>query len=759
MYLEGCCICRVEMKQKYEKRAFESEKDVLYFVGQGYNRAMAEALSARGVTEENYGKFFGDELCFHSPFDMANMREAAETISYLMETGGSVLIYGDYDADGLTASSILSLFFTDNGIENNVIIPTRDEGYGLHADKAIRAFKRNYYDLVITVDCGISNAEEVAKIVEELGVEVIVTDHHELPQVLPDCLCVNPKLGYEYPYLSGAGVAWKLVEALTGRENAAKYAALAAIGTIGDIMPMQDENRSIVKLGLANFNHKNLQKLAELSRCSATPTCNDVAMKIVPKINAAGRVGYPDVALDLLLCRDKTDTALCEKLLALNDERRKIFDGIVAESDAMCDAATVYKERMVFLYSEKWNHGLLGIVASRYKEKYQLPAIVMTRDGDNYVGSARGIESIDLFELFTACKDCLVKYGGHKASVGFTVAGDRIDEFRKALANALSLLDKGCFDRRYYYDVDLSEIKTEEIMALSDKLEPILPQDKIICRVKDVVKFANSFGKDNSHLSATLSCGLEVKGFFKYGKYAPFIKNGANVDLICTLETDSYTKKVCGIIEDLTLLNSVKLDDFYKMNLLKNFSTEEYNISDEEQIAAAVNTDSTVVVFDDYETFIEYQKRYDFSLYFVDIFFDSGTCGNTVAVSPLADYDFARYEHIVCFGVPNKRRKLPSRTVYADVTPANAKLYELELTREICLSAFSALKRKGKFDSVKGVFDKYLLSKMSYPQYLTALRVFQELNLIKIVDDYTVEFPPTEKQDLFNSSIYRSFNQ
>ena len=307
------------MKQRYEKRAFLNESDVLYLIERGYNRTMAEALSARGVTEQNYNSFFGDELCFHSPFDMVNMREAAETISYLMETGGSVLICGDYDADGLSASSILSLFFTDNGIENNVIIPTRDEGYGLHADKVIRAFKRNYYDLVITVDCGISNAEEVAKIVEELGVEVIVTDHHELPAVLPDCLCVNPKLGYDYPYLSGAGVAWKLVEALVGREAAAKYSVLAAIGTIGDIMPMQDENRSIVKLGLANFNHKNLQKLAELSRCSASPSCSDLAMKIIPKINAAGRVGYPDVALNFLLCRYKTDTVLCEKLLELND--------------------------------------------------------------------------------------------------------------------------------------------------------------------------------------------------------------------------------------------------------------------------------------------------------------------------------------------------------------------------------------------------------------------------------------------------------
>ncbi len=747
------------MKQRYEKRAFLNESDVLYLIERGYNRTMAEALSARGVTEQNYNSFFGDELCFHSPFDMVNMREAAETISYLMETGGSVLICGDYDADGLSASSILSLFFTDNGIENNVIIPTRDEGYGLHADKVIRAFKRNYYDLVITVDCGISNAEEVAKIVEELGVEVIVTDHHELPAVLPDCLCVNPKLGYDYPYLSGAGVAWKLVEALVGREAAAKYSVLAAIGTIGDIMPMQDENRSIVKLGLANFNHKNLQKLAELSRCSASPSCSDLAMKIIPKINAAGRVGYPDVALNFLLCRDKTDTVLCEKLLELNDERKRIFDGIIAESDEMCDVEVIYKEKMVFLYSEKWNHGLLGIVASRYKEKYQLPAIIMTRDGDDYVGSARGIDSVDLFEIFTSCKDYLVKYGGHKSSVGFTVAGDKVSEFRQVLVDTLSAIDNSCFVKRRYYDVEIGESKIEDIMALSCKLEPVLPQDKLICRVKEVVKFANSFGKDNSHLSATLSCGLEVKGFFKYGRYAPFIRNGANVDIICTLETDSYTKKVCGIIEDLTLLNSVRLDDYYKLNLLKSFSTDTYESADEDQIVKAIGSDSAIAVFDDYETFIAYQERYDFSRYYVDIFFDSGNCGNTVVISPLDDYSFDRYEHIICFAMPSKRRTLPQKAIYANVTPANDKLYDLELSREICLSAFSALKRKGKFDSVKGVFDKYLLSKMSYPQYLVALRVFQELNIIKIVDDYTVEFPPTEKQDLANSSIYRCFQR
>lgn len=746
------------MKQRYIKRSPLSQLDVQHFVDKGIQIEYAQMLSARGVSQDNFDEFFGNATTFHSPFDMANMKEAVETISYVLETGGSVLIYGDYDADGLTASSLLSLYLTDNGAENIVLIPTRDEGYGLHADKVIRAFERNYYDLIITVDCGISNADEVAKIVDELGVEVIVTDHHELPEVLPNCICVNPKLGYPFPNLAGAGVAWKLVEALAGRQVAAQYSALAAIGTIGDIMPMQDENRSIIKLGIANFNHKNLQKLAELSRCASTLAASDIAMKIVPKINAAGRVGYPEVALSFLLNRDKVDLKLCEQLLELNDARKKLLDDIVAESDAMCDVSVIYKEKMSFIYSDKWAHGLLGIVASRYKEKYQLPALVMTLDGDNYVGSARGIDGIDLFEAFSACRDYLVKFGGHKASVGFSVAKERIDEFRAAMAQTLSSLDPSCFDKVFYYDIDVTpQTKLNDILALSAGLEPMLPQDKILCRVRDVVKFANAFGKDEAHLSATLSCGLEVKGFFKYGKYAPFIRNGANVDLLCSLEVDSYTKNICGIIEDITLDNSVNFDEFYRLNLLKNFVPQAFEYASAQDIDSAVKRDCTLLVFDDYETYLTCCKKYDLSDYFVDIFFDNSVATQTAVVSPLPNYNFARYDNVVYFCANDIARVMPVGAIYALTDRVNVDLYALELNRDVCLSAYKAIKNKSKFDSIKGVFDKYLLGKMTYAQYLVSLRVFEELKLFTIVDNYNVTFNQTEKQDLSNSAIYRCF--
>ena len=745
------------MKSKFTKRPVSDVEAVEYLTRKGFSQGIAEALSARGVNEANYDDFFGDKPIFHSPFEMANMSEAVETISYVVESGGSILIYGDYDADGLTASSLLSLYFSDNGVDNDVIIPTRDEGYGLHADKVIEAFQNKYYDLVLTVDCGISSVEEVATITSELGVEVIVTDHHELPQVLPDCICVNPKLGYPFPYLAGAGVAWKLVEALSGREVAIRYSCLAALGTIGDVMPMQDENRSIIKMGLANFHHKSLTKLAELAKCPLPPTASDVSMKITPRINSAGRVGDPQVALDVLLARDKVDSAKLNKLEELNELRRQLCDEILTASDTMCDYATISHERMVFLYADDWKHGVLGLVANRYREKYNVPALVMSLEGDNYVGSARSIENVDLFEIFTKCKDCFVKYGGHKASLGFTVSKERIDELRQLLAYELNKLDASCFDRQTYYDLELGkDCNASQAIKLSEKLQPLSAQDKLICKVCDTVTFAKTFGKDNAHLSAMLACGLEIKGF-RYGAYAPIIRNGANVEVLCSVEKDAYSGNACGMIEDVNLVNSVCFDDMYKLNLLKNFTAEHTQFVDESAAAKLIAGENVAVVFDDYETYLAYCDKYNFDDFAVDIFFNDSMSKKTVVVSPVEGYSYEKYSAVVCFAKSGMRRNLPANAVYVEVESARNDLYELTIDRDICLGVYNALKRKDKFDSVKGVYDKYLSSKISHLQFVVAVRVFEELGLVTVVDNFNVEFDTSVKTDLANSRIYNTF--
>lgn len=741
------------MKEKYVRRTQPNNTEFLQ--SKGFSPAMAAVVASRGVTEDNYDEYFDDKLCFHAPEEMTNMTEAAELIRLCMENDGSVLICGDYDADGLSASALLSLYFSDNGIFNTVLIPTRDEGYGLHANAVINAFGKHFYDLVITVDCGISNADEVARIRDELGVEVIVTDHHELPEQLPDCICVNPKIGYPFAYLSGSGVAWKLVEALTDRQTAMRYVDLASIGTIGDIMPMQDENRAIVKSAIANWNHKGLRKLGELSKCPQTLTSTDIAMRIVPKINAAGRIGDPYAALELLLMRDKVDTASCEKLLAMNDTRKEYLDDIVAEADKMIDPEEVRKQRIVYLAGNKWQHGLLGIAAAKYKEKYYVPAVVMTDDGDNYVGSARGIDEVDLFDAFRRCKDLLVKFGGHKASVGFTVAKENVDALGKALSAVFCELPEEVFVKNVYYDVEIGDDATvQEVYKLQNFLQPMLPQDKILCRVRDSVKFANSFGKDGAHLSVTLASGLEVKGFFKYGVLAPYIKHGANVDLVCGVDMDSYTHNVTGIVEDMTLVNSVCFDDFYKLNFVKNCVCDNFTDVTFDKVAADV-ANSVCVVFDDYETYLANVDKLCLQDYAVDIFFKNADNSHVAVISPLPDYDYSGFEKVVyCHGF-SAHLAVPDGTAFVQTEPANKDLYTVGLTRNVCTSAYSALRKKGDYDSIKSVYDKQLLGKITYPQYIAALRVFGQLGLVEIVDQYTVRFNNGARAELDDSEIYR----
>lgn len=748
------------MKQKYVKRT--TEQDLTFLLDKGFSQGVASVIAARGVTSDNFEQFFGTEMCFHSSTNMTNMELAVELVNYVKENDGSILICGDYDADGLSASAVLSLYFSDVGIHNKVIVPTRDEGYGLHADAVIREFQKHYYDLVVTVDCGISNADQVERIKDELGVDVIVTDHHELPEALPDCVCVNPKIGYDFAYLSGSGVAWKLVEALSDRQTALKYADLASIGTIGDIMPMSDENRAIVKCGIANWKHKGLVKLAELSKCSVDKlTASDVAMRIVPKINAAGRVGNPYAALEVLLQRDKVDVAAVENLLQLNDTRKEYLDDIVADAERLVDPNECRKQRLVYIVGDKWQHGLLGIAAARFKEQYYLPTIAMTDDGDNYVGSARGIDGVDLFDAFRQCKDLLVQFGGHKASVGFSVSKQNVQTLRQALSEIFLSYDKSVFDKHFYYDAEVGvDGNANEIFKLQGYLQPLLPQDKILCRARDCVKFANTFGKDGSHLALTLASGLELKGFFKYSQLAPYLSKGANVDVLFSLDLDSYTHNVCGIIEDVTLVNSVCFDDFYQLNYVKNCTADSsLAMVDEVGFAKLLQGESVCVVFDDYDTFLQTTEKWDFDQFEVDVFFDNGASSKRVAVSPLSNYGFDKFENVVYVGGGVARRILPTNAVVFETAAAREDLYQVPLNRDVCIAVYSAIKQKDQYDSVKSVFDRKLLNKISYAQFLLAIRVFEELGLVKQIDRYTLSFTDGVKVELGNSALYKVFEK
>lgn len=745
------------MKQKYQINNNVIASDVEFFVDKGYPLPFARVLSSRGVTSENWSTFFAPT--FYDAFEMLNMDKAVEIVGEVMQTQGSVLIYGDYDADGLSASALLSLFFTNMGVENSVIIPTREQGYGLHCDLIFKAFEQNWYDLLITVDCGISNKDEVEQLKEAFGdgVDIVVTDHHEIPEMLPNCVCVNPKLGYPFAYLSGSGVAYKLVEALVGREQATKYADLAIIGTIADMMPMLDENRALTNLGLANFNHRGLRKLAELSNCKDITT-KDVALRISPKINAAGRVGNPYDALTLLLLDERVPSGVAEKLLEANEIRRTILEETIVEAEGKLDGVAIQRDRLVFIAGDNWQHGILGIVANRLREKYNYPTLVMCRDGDNYVGSARGVEGLNLHSLFVECQDLLVKFGGHKSSVGFSVEANNMPALKQRLVQLLQQYSQEDFASGVVYDVDMDDSLTLlDAYEFCCSLQPTLPSDVVKFRAQAVVERANVFGKERNHVSITLTNGLELKGFFDFAKFAPALKTGAEIDVVFTLEKDSYSGNVCGIIVDLTLLNSLHFEDLYKSTLLSNYSLkeEQKNIASSNEIVALLQQNSTLAVFDSYQQFCDFSKLYSFDGYSLDFFVQNKPTFKSVVIAPNKSFDYSQYNNVVVFGNYTKYQRIYTQGArYIDTVGDCNLLKDVKLDRNVCVAVYVALKNKNKFEAVDSCYTKYLVGKCTYPQFVASIKVFEELNLIDLADDYNLVVYSNKKVELQNSKLF-----
>jgi single-stranded-DNA-specific exonuclease len=746
------------MKQRFIKNTNFNAAVVEKLVDGGVIRPFAEVLSTRGITAETLPRFVNFDINnMYDPFLMHGMTEAVAVLTEVFSFGGSVLIFGDYDADGLSAASLLSLFLTHNGIDNTIIIPTREEGYGIYVDKILAAYEDNWYDVIVTVDCGISNREEIAQLKDTLGadLDIIVTDHHECPPVLPDCICVNPKLGYPFKYLSGSGVAYKLVEALSDRQTATQYADLAIIGTIADIMPLVDENRDLVRLGLNNFNHKGLVALANASKCNKPVTVSDIGMRIAPKINAAGRMGSPDIALKVLLASEKADNTDIDTLGTINEERKVATDAIVKHALSALDSDEVYRDKMCFVVGKNWNGGLLGIVAARLKEQFNLPVFVLTEAEEGvYKGSARGTANKDLFLALSDCRDCLVRFGGHKNAVGFSVETDKIDQLRTQLAAALASQSE--VEPPTYFDLELdNSMPLADFFAFSEAFQPIMSSQSIVFRVRDHVKVANAFGQNNAHLSVTLASGLEVKSFYRFTEFLPMLKAGADVDMLVTLSIDSYTKNITATLVDIELNNSLHFEQHYVLTYIKNIAEGDVEYVAMNTAKDKLKGNSVLVIFDRYSDFLEVSKTVDFDDFYISFFYTGQQNAKTVLISPAGGNNFGSFSDVIVFASDGsvQRSYFTGVTVTKLATPDI--LADIKLTRDICLDVYKVLKNKTKYDSIATVYDKYLLSKITLPQYYAAIKVFEELKLLKVVGEFDIVFSNI-KVELTDSVLYNS---
>lgn len=413
----------------------------------GLPRLVCDVLRARGkTTAEDVKRLLGEDEVLSDPMLLLNMEKAVDRILHAVDNEERIVVFGDYDVDGVTATALLYTYLNDCGAEVYYKLPNRDdEGYGLSED-VVEMLARKGVSLIITVDNGVSAYGPIAR-AKELGIDVVVTDHHLPPDTLPDAAAVvDPQLpGDESPCksLCGAGVAFKLVAALNGcsaQEMLAEYGDLTAIGTIADIMVLEGENRALVKAGLAQLQNTRRPGLAALiESCGLADkeiTAENVSFGLSPRLNAAGRMDSATDALELLLCEDMEEAQeRVASLEAQNVARQKAEQEITqCVLDAIEADETYRADRILVVAGERFHPGVIGIVASRIVERFGKPAIIISIDetGEGK-GSGRSLANLSLYHAIAACSDCLIRYGGHALAAGLSVTQENIPTLRKKI--------------------------------------------------------------------------------------------------------------------------------------------------------------------------------------------------------------------------------------------------------------------------------------------------------------------------------------
>lgn len=551
--------------------------------GLGVSRLVAGVLANRNFTSIQHASEFlqADHNHLLDPFLMKGMAEAVERITRAVQQGEKIRVYGDYDADGVTSTALMIRLLTRLEANFDTYIPHRSrEGYGLN-NGAIDLASDAGVQLLVTVDNGISAARQIAY-ARQLGIDVVVTDHHEPPEVLPEAIAlVNPKqkdCPYPFKGLCGAGVVFKLAHAILG-QPILEYADLAAIGTIADLMPLIGENRVIARLGLEQMRRQPIIGIQALAKVAGVKTeelnSGRIGFSLAPRLNAGGRLEHADTAVKLLVATgaEEADQYAAE-LDRLNSERQELVNLTLIEADEMwlnqCEASDNKMSNVIVLAKEGWNAGIAGLVASKLVERYYRPVIILALDKESGLckGSARSIDGFDLYEALTECAHLMEHYGGHQAAAGMTIAKEKVE----MLAESLHLLAEQWLSpedwqpkRRVDLNISLEEASLNAIDQLA-QLEPFgngNPTPRIV--IPDVtIRESRTMGKENNHLRMTieqLGRSIEVVAFGMGGqreRLAP----GMKVDLVGELSVNEWNgnRKVQLMFHDHRSMH-IRLED------------------------------------------------------------------------------------------------------------------------------------------------------------------------------------------------------
>ena len=547
----------------------------------GISKILASLLMNRNVTSADSAKsFLSPRLgALRDPFLIKDMDRAVDLITDFILKKKSITVYGDYDADGLTATSLLFDFFSRLEIPISFYIPHRlEEGYSLN-EKAIRKIAGGSTGIIITVDCGISSQSEIA-LAQELGMEVIVTDHHQLPAgFVPICPTINPlrpDSSFPFKELSGVGLAFYLTIAIRSNlreigffQNKSEpdlrsYLDLVAIGTVADIVPLIEENRILVRSGLNVLKETRRPGIKELLRVSGIKnnqviTTYDIAFKLAPRLNAIGRLGPATKAVHLLTTDDKTEaSAIATQMDSLNAQRQEIQNGIFSECRERIDKIKdLERRRTIVLFNPQWHRGVVGIVASKIVEEYYRPTLILNVEGDLLKGSGRSIDGFNLYKALSDLSDLLKQFGGHDHAAGVTLESKDIEEFCDRFEELASKrIDTKDMTPKIEVDTKLGlEYITPQILKEIEILPPFGYKNPEPIFWAGPLKVVSSkvVGKDHLKLK------IKEKGItfdcIAFGKGAFHSLEGKSVDILFQIETNTWQgiESIQLVIVDLRL--------------------------------------------------------------------------------------------------------------------------------------------------------------------------------------------------------------
>jgi single-stranded-DNA-specific exonuclease len=584
----------------------DANRDIVQLLASELNisELLAGILSKRGISDPVSAEKFLEPRLEHlyDPLLMDGMVKAVERILHAIRTKEKVIVHGDYDADGITSTSMLVNFLASAGLPAEYYIPNRmNEGYGISAE-GTEYIRASGASLVITADCGITAVDEIETL-QNSGIDVVVTDHHECGNSLPNAVAiVNPcKPGDPYPFkeLSGAGVVFKLLQALSNElrhHNALDYLDLAALGTVADVVPLLDENRIIVKYGIDAIKateNEGLRALLEVSGISGKQLESwHLAFILGPRINAAGRLSDASKAVRLFTCGNRDEAqVIAAEMEKQNLMRRSIEKEIFDEALDRINKGGLDAGKVIVVSGENWHRGVIGIVASKLVEHFGKPSVVISVEDGEATGSARSVEGFNIYDALKSCGDILVRFGGHEMAAGFTIISPGyIDCLRKAL-NDLPVIE--CLQDEFESGIYIDEFATAEDLCLErinelEKLKPFgtgNPKPVLGCRnMRILEKRCVGGGK---HLKMTLDCGgrpVDAIGFNMEDDIGDDIKD---LDAAFTMEIDSWsgTDRVQLKLVDLRMaVRAISKDEYYESlcKCLEYFSWAKVDLTIEE---------------------------------------------------------------------------------------------------------------------------------------------------------------------------------